>query len=189
MTPFLYAICAVTVLLIGILIWSLRQPTARRGRLGLLEEQARSHVQYFPQIQQALGRADRDFLHARGGPALARSVERERRKVARDFLRGLDEEFGRLLRLARIIAALSPEVVTLQEFERLRLAALFRWRLQGIRVRLALGARPLLEVQAVSEMISRLTVRMESAMRDLGERATLAMELASTLDGNDLNAA
>jgi hypothetical protein len=188
MTPFLWAVSALPVLLIALLIWSLRRPTARRGRLGALEEQARSHVQYFPQIQQALRRADCDFLQARGGPALARSVERERRKVARDFLRCLDDEFGRLLRLARIIAALSPEVATLQEFERLRLTVLFRWRLQGIRVRLTLGARPLPEVLAVSDMISRLTVRMESAMRALGERATLAMELASTLDGHDLNA-
>ena len=189
MTPFLCIVCAVIAALVALLFWSLRQPRDGRKKLWPLEDPARSNVQYFPQIQQALTSADRQFLRARGGEALARVVERERRKVARDFLRGLHEEFNQLLRLARIIASLSPKVVTLQEFERVRLTALFRWRLQVIYVRLALGARSTLEVQAVSDMISRLTVRIESAMRELGERASLAMELASTLDRDDLNAA
>lgn len=189
MTPLLYVISGVVVALILLLIWSLRQPPAGRKNLWPLEDHARSNVQYFPQIQQALDNRDREFLRRRGRPALARVVERERRKVARDFLQELDEEFSRLLRLARIIASLSPAVVTLEELERVRLTVLFRWRLRVIYVRLALGAAPVPEAQAISDMISRLTVRMESAMRELGERASLAVELASTLDGDDLNAA
>ena len=189
MTPLLYVVCGVIAALVALLFWSLRPPGSGRKKVWPLEDTGRSNVQYFPQIQQALTNADREFLRARGGAALARVVERERRKVARDFLRGLHEEFKQLLRLARIIASLSPKVVTLQEFERVRLTALFRWRLQVIYVRLALGATPALEVQAVSDMISRLKVRMESAMRELGERASLAMELASTLDRDDLHAA
>jgi hypothetical protein len=188
-TPLLYVISIVAAGLILLLVWSFRQPRPGRKNLWPLEDHPRSNVQYFPQIQQAMDSRDREFLQRRGGLALARVVERERRKVAREFLHGLDEEFNRLLRLARIIASLSPEVVTLEELERVRLTVLFRWRLQVIYLRLALGAAPVVEAQTVSDMISRLTVRMESAMRELGERASLAMELASTLDGDDLHAA
>lgn len=52
-------------------------------------------------------------------------MRRERRKVALAYLSALRAEFERLLDTARIIAALSPEVVAGQEFERLILAVNF----------------------------------------------------------------
>jgi hypothetical protein len=78
------------------------------------------------------------------------------------------------MRVAGVIAALSPEVEAMQEFERLRLTAVFHVRLLVIRTSLALGARPLPELSAVSHVISGLTVRVEAGMKELGERAALA---------------
>ncbi len=140
MTPFLYVICGALALLLFLLLWALRRSSGTRGKTGLSEEQPRTNIQYFPQIQQSLSPADREFLMEKGGPELTRRVFRERREITRDFLKALDEEFSRLLRLARIIAALSPEVVPMQEFERVRLSVVFRLRLQAIHLRLALGS-------------------------------------------------
>jgi len=189
MTPFLYVICGAAALLLFLLLWALRRSSGTRGKNGLSEDQPRTNIQYFPQIQQSLSPADREFLMEKGGPELTRRVFRERRKITVDFLRALDEEFSRLLRLARIIAALSPEVVPMQEFERVRLSVVFHFRLQAIHLRLALGATPTLQLNAVSDIVSRLSVRMETAMKDLGERAALAVELASAVDRSDVHLA
>jgi hypothetical protein len=183
-TPFLYIISGAALLLLGLMIWALRGLTGKRRRGGL-EEQARSNIQYFSQIQQALSREDREFVRAKGGPDLAGSMGGERRKVARDFLKALDKEFTRLLRLARVIATLSPEVAPLQEFERMRLSAMFHWRLRVIRIALALGASPRPQLSVVSDIVSRLNVQIQTAMKELGERAALAAELASAVDRSD----
>jgi len=186
MTAFLYVVSGVAVLLLVLLGWALRSPSDPRKKSGPLEEPRRSNIQYFPQIQQALAPADRKFLLEKGGRELARSVARERRKVALRFLSSLDEEFSRLLRLARIIASLSPEVAPMQEFERMRLTVVFHSRLQALRVGLALGAAGVSQLQAVSDIVSQLSVRMETAMKDLGERAVLAAEMASAVERGDL---
>jgi hypothetical protein len=186
-TPFLYLVCGAAAILLILLAWALRGSSGRRGRSGFLEEQARSNIQYFPQIQQALSKADREFLFAKGGPELAREALRERRKAALDFVSALDDEFSRLLRLARVIAALSPEVAPMQEFERVRLSVVFHWRLQTIRVRLAMGAAGRPELSVVSNIVSRLSVRIETAMKEFGERATLAAEMASAIERRDVH--
>lgn len=187
MTPFLYMLCGATAMLLILLAWASRGSPGKRGRGGLLDEQPRSNIQYFPQIQQALSKVDREFLFAKGGAELAREAVRERRKAALHFISALDEEFSGLLRLARVIAALSPEVAPMQEFERMRLSVLFHWRLQTIRVRLAMGAAGTPELSAVSNIVSRLSVQMEAAMKELGERATLAAEMASTIERRDVH--
>lgn len=186
MTAFLYVVSGVAVLLLILLGWALRSPSDPRKKSGPLEEHRRSNIQYFPQIQQALAAADQKFLLEKGGTELARSVARERRKVALSFLSALDEEFSRLLRLARIISSLSPEVAPIQEFERVRLTLAFRYRLQALRVELALGAAGTPQLRAVSDIVSQLSLRMETAMKELGERAALAAEMASAIERGDL---
>lgn len=176
-------------LLLALLIWALRSSPSPRKTKASLEEQQRSNIQYFAQVQQALSAEDREYLLHKGPAGLAQSVDRERRKVALDFLQALDEEFSRLLRLAKVIAALSPEVAPVQEFERMRLSVIFHWKLQAIRARLAFGmARPP-QLATVSDLVSQLSVRMESAMKALGERAALAAEMASAVDRSDAHLA
>jgi len=176
-------------LLLALLIWALQSSPRPRKTRASLEEQQRGNIEYFGQIQQVLSAEDREYLSRKGPAGLAQSVDRERRRVALDFLQALDEEFSRLLRLARVIAMLSPEVAPLQEIERMRFSVVFRWRLQVIRARIAFGmARPP-QLAAVSEILSQLSVRMESATRALGERAALAAEMASAVDGSDVHLA
>jgi hypothetical protein len=91
------------------------------------------------------------------------------------------------LRMARAIAALSPEVVAVREFERLRLTAVFAWRYQVIRWRLLTGLAPMSQLAGLSDLVSGLSVRMEMAVQELGERAAAAAELASSMNRSGLD--
>lgn len=178
-----FLICFALLLLI-LLIGALRDP--RKASLptnASHEPQDRRHVTYFPQLRQSMSPEDYLFLTARGGRSLARRVRGERRKIALAYLACLRGDFLNLWRLARVIASMSPEVGMSQEMARLRLGLLFAARYEMVRMKFYLGFSPLPELGSLSEAVSRLAMRLETAMKDLGERAALAAKLASSLDG------
>ena len=182
-------IVAVLMILLG---WALGDSQKRAGSgagTDSLEETGRGHVTYFPQVQQAMARADLAFLASRGSEKLARRMSRERRKVTLIYLAFLRQDFERLLRLARAVALLSPQAGAGQEFERLRRSAVFSLRYEMVRMKLLLGLTPLPELGSLSQDVSKLAVRLETAMQELGERAALASELASSLDRHSLDTA
>jgi len=179
----------VAVLLLG-LGWALREPRERRKRQAdpcSLEERSQRQVDYLPQIRQALTAEDYEFLSKKASRELQRRVRRERRSVALAYLAALRGDFQSLLRMARVIAVLSPEVVAVQEFERLRLTANFSWRYQLIRWKLMAGLAPMTQLDGLSDLVSGLSVRMEEALKELGERAAVAAELASSMNRRGMN--
>jgi hypothetical protein len=181
----------VAVLLL-LLAWALRRPVkARESEAGpnCLEETGRLHVSFLPQIQRALGKTDYNFLSQSASTALLRRVRQERRRIALAYLSALRGDFQSLLRMARIIASLSPQLAAMQEFERLRLTIKFAWRYETIRLLLWAGLAPIPQLNALSDLLSGLSVRMETAVREIGERAALAVKLASSIDGHDIDAA
>jgi len=178
-----------TLLLVAVLLllffWSTRP--ARRPRPPFsypasLEDPGRRHVTHCAQIRQALSREDFAYLASAGGLRLARKVRKERHRIARAYLAGLRTDFRHLVRLGKIIAKLSPELIALQEFERLRLTAQFFWRCRMIELRLLLGLAPLANLVSASELVSLLAVRVEAALKEMGERAAVAVEMASSVD-------
>jgi hypothetical protein len=62
----------------------------------------------------------------RGGRELAKRLRRERKNVILLYLNSLRSDFEQLLRIARVVALLSPEISSSYEYERLRLSLLFR---------------------------------------------------------------
>ena len=178
----LFGIVATLLLLLA---WALRG-TGKLPESGAIanafERSERLHVNFLPQIRQALDTADYAFLEGKGAPVLQRRVRRERRDVALAYLSSLRQDFQGLLRMARIIAVLSPEIVVVQEFERLRLTVKFLWRYEMIRMKLRVGFLSLPQLDALGNLISGLSVRLEKAIKELGERAALAAELASPPD-------
>jgi len=179
----------VAVLLLA-LAWALRMPRSPRNLQTdphALEEQGQYHVNHLPKIRQALAAADYDFLSKRASRGTQRRVRRERRHAALTYLAALRGDFEGLLRMARVIAVLSPEVAATHEFERLRLTVKFSWRYQMIRWKLLAGFAPLPQLDGLSELVSGLSVRMEAAMKELGERAAVAAELASAMNRRGLN--
>jgi hypothetical protein len=178
------------VLLVFLLALVLRDPRKLPQRdvdLDYTEDPDRRHVTYFPQVRQAMDREDSAFLASRASQVLSRRVRRERRNIALAYLACLRGDFLKLWRLARVIASMAPQVGAAQELERLRLGLAFSWRYEMIRMKFLLGFAPLPELGSLSEVVSKLSIRLETAMKDLGERAALAAKLASSLDGRGLD--
>lgn len=182
----LFLFCGLLAILLVVLIWALRVPRQLREsdpHSALLEETGKRHVNFLPQIRQALAETDYLYLSRKAPALVVRRVRRERRRVALAYLSAVREDFHSLLRMAKIIARLSPEVVTLHEFERVRLTLVFAWHYQMVRLQLRAGLVPIPGLDGLSDLVSGLSVRMEAAMNELGERAALAAEMASSLDG------
>jgi hypothetical protein len=125
------------------------------------------HYRYFPQIRQALSAEDADYLSQNAPPKVAQQALRERRKVARNFVDGLHEDFSNLERLGRIVAALSPEVSRHQEAERLLIALKFRMVYSLVRLRLAAGTLPIAQLQHLTGLVGRLAARMDESMAEI----------------------
>ena len=177
-------------LLLLALGWALRKPRNARNLPtdpDALEEGQR-HVDYLPQIRQALAAADYDFLSRRASRGALQRVRRDRRGIALAYLAALRGDFQSLLRMASVIAVLSPEVAAAHEFERLRLTTKFAWQYQMIRWKLKAGFAPLPQLDGLSALVSGLGVRMEAALKELGERAALAAELTSSMNRRGLSA-
>lgn len=186
----LFAFVITVLILLLLLGWGLY---GSRGRFDkplpalVLQDLSREHVHFLPQIHQALSPQDFSFLASRGSHKLARRVRNERRRIAFAYLAAIQADFWKLLRLARLIALLSPNVIAVREFEQLRLSCQFTLRCQWIRARLTLGPTPFSQLNGLSSMVSGLSVRLETAISELGERAALASELASLPHGRGVN--
>jgi len=179
----------VGILLLG-LGWALWEPRERRKLQTdprSLDEDGERHVTYLPQIRQALSPMDFDFLLKSASRELQRRVRLERLGVALAYLAAVRADFQRLLRTARVIAVLSPEVAAVHELERLRLTAKFAWQYKMIRWQLLAGFAPAPQLDGLSNLVSGLSVRMEAAMKELGERAAAAAKLASSVNGRGLD--
>ena len=183
---------AVAIVLLA-LSWALRSP--KRGgpadvsSIATIDEPVRQHATYFGVIRQAMSEEDFDFLTARGPLPLVRRAHKERQRIAMLYLGELRADFRRLLRLAGVIAKLSPEVAASHEFARLRLSLRFFWRYRMVRLGLYAGLLLLPQLSGLSLMVSELAFRLELAMKELGDRAAVAAELASTLDRCGLDVA
>jgi hypothetical protein len=141
-------------------------------------ESAPCHLRNMAQIRQSMDAADLEFAKAKAGNDLAARLHRERRRITLLYLSAIRNDFEQSLRVARIIAVLSPEISGSHEYERLRLSILFRSRFQMVRLRLLIGIIPQPQIFALGEMTASLAMQLEEAMAQLGERAALAAELA-----------
>jgi hypothetical protein len=187
---FLLPLVALVVFLVFVFFWSLRRPhhsSFDQFQAADLEEIGQRHATHCSQIRQALDGRDFEYLASAGGARLARRVRRERRQLVRKYLIALRGDFDQLLRLASAIAALSPEVVAIEELERFRITLQFHLRCRVIALRLLFGATTVPQVSGVSDLVSHLAVRLDAALKELGERAALAVELASSGERRNLN--
>lgn len=87
-----------------------------------------------------------------------------------------------LLRTARVIAALSPEVAAGQELERVLLMVKFLGRYRMVQMSVWAGFTPLPQLSDLSDLLSGYSVRLEEAMKEMGERAALVAEMVSSPD-------
>lgn len=189
----LFLISSAVGLLLILLLWALRRPRnnsrASAPYLERNEEPARQHATYFGLIRQAMSHEDFEFLAARAPVRLVRRAHQERQRIALLYIENLRADFQRLLRLANVITVLSPEIAASHEFERLRLSIRFSWRYRIVLLGLYAGHLLMPQLSGLSQIVSELSFRMESAMQELGDRASVASELASTLNRSGLDPA
>lgn len=170
---------SVGLLLLLAIVWLAFSGTRRKAeavRDGRAEQRY-LHTPHLPQIKQALANLDLKYLKDRGYPLLAKRLRKERRHIALVYLACLRAEFGKLLHFARMVAVMSPNVDVAQEVQSLRLNLEFNYRYYLIYFRLVSGVAPSEAIGNLSNMVSALTIQMETAMRELGERAVLGADL------------
>lgn len=186
----LWLISGATVCLLLLLVWvfsDLRADESSDAERKTIEELGRRHVTYFPQVRQALAPDDYGFLESTKVSGLARRVRRERRRIGLTYLSCLRADFMRLWRMARVVAALSPQVGLANELARLRLGLAFIARYELLRFRFLFGFSPLPDLSSLSETVGKLAIRLETAMNEVGERAALAGEFVSTSHGRGVD--
>jgi hypothetical protein len=159
------------IALFGVLVWLLipRHKSSRTAPASFQPDAINAlptarHYGYFPQVRQALSAADSRYLLETAPPHVAKQALRQRRAVARRFLRGLHEDFSNLAKLGRMIAALSPEVSREQETERLILSLKFQILYTLVWLRLSTGTLPLQQLEHLTGLVGRLATRMDEAM-------------------------
>lgn len=188
MTSTLIVFSSVAVLLLAALIWALRAPRRMsRGNFDLnsLEQPGRQHVTYLSLIRRASSGEDLAFLSKRGYTKLHSRLQRERRKVVLLYLDQLRSDFERLTRMARAVAALSPSAGVRHELERAQLSFEFLARYYAIRLAFGWGFAPMAQLSQLSQLVSQLSIQMETMTKEFGERAAMAVRRASSpLDGN-----
>jgi hypothetical protein len=158
-----------------------------RGNFDLnsLEQPGRRHATYLSLIRHASSSEDLAFLSKRGFTKLQSRLHRERRKVVLIYLDQLRSDFDRLTKMMRAVAALSPSVGVRQEFERVQLSFEFLARYYAIRMAFGWGFVPIAQLSQLSQMVSELSIEMETSMKEFGERAAMAVRsVSSPLDGN-----
>jgi hypothetical protein len=140
------------------------------------------HYYRLPQILQSLRPEDTDFLARRGVPFLRQRVRAERKQIALRFLNLLESDYETLLEASRILAVMSPEVIPMQEWERLRLSMRFAKNCFLMRLRLRAGLTPWRGFGKISEMATDMSFRLESATSQIGTRAALASDFPLFLE-------
>ncbi len=188
MTSTLIVFSSVAVLLLAALIWALRAPSRKsRGNFDLnsLEQPGRRHATYLSLIRHASTSSDLLFLSKRGYTKLQSRLHRERRKVVLMYLDQLRCDFERLTKMARAVAALSPSIGVRYELERAQLGFEFLARYYAIRLAFGWGFVPIAQLSQLTQMVSQLSIEMETSMKEFGERAAMAVRGASSpFDGN-----
>jgi hypothetical protein len=160
--------------LLAVLLWPRRARQsggARSDELSKLapEDLAPSHAKYFPLVRHALSGSDLAELGARIPRHMRGKLRSERRKLARSYLEGLHEDFTKLERFGRMVAAHSPKVDARQEAERVRLGIRFRLVHALLSLRLAIGQMPVPEFERLTQLVAGLATRLEASMTSVVE--------------------
>jgi len=182
LAPLFFILAA--VVLLGLLAYAVR-PIEKRSLSPDSVFEALSEPRHsfrLPQILQSLQPSDTEFLERRGLRSLRRRIRSERTQIAIRFVNSLESDYETLLEASRILAVMSPEVVPMQEFERLRLSFSFARNCFLMRLRLRMGLAPWKGFSRISEMATSMSFQMESATSQIGLQAALAGDPASFME-------
>jgi hypothetical protein len=130
------------------------------------------HTSHLSPILQALRQEDAEFLMSRGQAELAGRLLKQRKRIGLMYLQALQNEFECLLAASRTLAMMSPHLIPMEEFERLKLSIRFELLCRYMRFRLKLGLTPWGGFDVLSEMAGRIAMALERAAASAAERTT-----------------
>jgi hypothetical protein len=155
MIPFLFVAIGIGILLV--LAWLLFSPhwsaTDTGPQVFESEKLKNLNCRHFPQIGQVLRNEDLLFIQRMAPAKLARRWRKERSRILRRYLNGLAKDFARLEHLARLLAALSPEISRKQEWEWLKLGMQFRILFVLVNLRISLGSISIFQLARLTDLI------------------------------------
>ena len=166
-----------------LLIWSLRpSPAMRRSADEILEALSLlRHRSQLPQILRALLPEDLEYLQRAGSAELAAQVRLERRVAALEYIDCLEAEYELFLEAMRILAAMSSELVVLEEWQRFMALARFAVLCRLLRWKLRAGFSPKESFQLLSDVVSSAALKVEQATSKVAETTLLTAEPTSRL--------
>lgn len=127
------------------------------------------HCRHFSQIHRILKNEDQDFMHRRAPRHIFNQWRAERRRILRVYIRGLAQDFRGLEQLARLLAALSPEIKRKQEWEWLWLGLQFRLLYRVTVLRFSLHGSPVDDLARLAEMLIDLAATLEQSIDRMTE--------------------
>ena len=164
--------------LLVVLVWAGKPQ--RRAALSAEETLAvlssTTHASHLSPIVQALRPEDAEFLEGLGHPELAARLVTQRKRIGLLYLQALQNEFECLLAASRTLAVMSPQLMPMEEFERLKLSIRFELLCGYMRFRLRFGQSPQKEFGKLSEMAGHITTALERATGVAVERAAAGLE-------------
>jgi hypothetical protein len=135
-----------------------------------------THTSHLSPVLQALRAEDAQFLTTLGRPELAERLVKQRKKVALMYLQALQDEFECLLAAAKTLAVMSPQLLPMEEFERLKLSIRFALLCFYVRLKLRFGLPYQGGFDMLSHMAVRITMALEGATTGAVERAAAASD-------------
>lgn len=164
--------------LLGVLVLagkpSRRRPFSMEETLAVLSSP--THTSHLFPVLQALGPEDAQFLSALGRPELAARLVQQRKRIALMYLQSLQNEFDCLLAASKTLALMSPQLMPMEEFERLKLSIRFALLCPYMRMRLRFGLSSRGGFDMLSAMAARITMALEGATAASAERAITGSE-------------
>jgi len=152
------SVATLALLAILVLLWLLFGSPTNESASSLdalqIERLLPSNCHHFPQITQMLKEEDRQFMRMRAQHHVERKWNAERRRILKQYLRGLGQDFVRVQRLARLVSALSPEIRKGQELEWMWLGLQFHVSYRMVELKLAFGS---LSPEGLAELTGIIT--------------------------------
>jgi hypothetical protein len=97
--------------LAGVCVWACAAPLGQETSFvpqAKIEALLPSHTEHFPQLKRSLNTSDAKFVRRRATRAVRRAWRRERTRILRAYISGLEGDFARLRQLRRVLEAQFP---------------------------------------------------------------------------------
>ena len=123
------------------------------------------HTQHFPQLKYALDSADKRYISRKVSRELERSWREERNSILKSFVEGLARDFGRVVRLGRVVDSISPGAAKADGTERFWLALRFRLHFRILSLWISWDGRIVIwQVQRLTAVVGSLSAIAEAGM-------------------------